>query len=561
MVAGPAPGMGGVPVPPADLSRVGHSIEDQIRLHYFSPAPNTYNPQLPPKKVQLDNGLIKDGKHPSFSDIGGKDIPGPGKYSAFVYEPGDMPMPGGGRVYLKDRNKVMQSKGLIGPKLAARMLREYAGAKYPDPGTYFPDVTSVRPRLTKLTKFGKQPKFPRPLRNSNEGPGVGKYDVQGAQEALDPFVPEGGKNWLNQHKPQYGYFDEATFVTMGNPGPGAYEQDKPKKQRDYSQEVYHHTTETMAESKALVKMHTSTDVPGPGQYSLPELPSLAQAPKMTGRTLPFAVPKPFAYNAQPDMGRKFQPLRASNSGDLIFGRNFKSGQEMLANYPAHHSAEKETGAAPAGGFSQRQMAEMERKKQLQLQNEQIAVDEQRIARKDKELSEKPGQSKWVEGGYEVFDLEPVFDSNGQPIAKKAKQEEPPPRSPKRDLLGAKASVLQEEHPAVLRAAQSYQRMGGKLYKPTKAFLPQAAKRPVAIDANDDSNISMNFDVGKKEYVGVTNALAGATEDLIQQMKAELPMGHLLHQSENALRDKALRKMNLDGIRPAVAFFFVLIRDS
>lgn len=122
----------------------------------------------------------------------------------------------------------MQSKGLVGPKLAARMLREYAGAKYPDPGTYFPDVTSVRPRLTKLTKFGKQPKFPRPLRSSNEGPGVGKYDVQGAQEALDPFVPEGGKNWLNQHKPQYGYFDEATFVTMGNPGPGAYEQDKPK---------------------------------------------------------------------------------------------------------------------------------------------------------------------------------------------------------------------------------------------------------------------------------------------------------------------------------------------
>ena len=101
-------------------------------------------------------------------------------------------------------------------------------------------------------------------------------------------------------------------------------------QRDYSQEVYHHTTETMAESKALVKMHTSTDVPGPGQYSLPELPSLAQAPKITGRALPFAVPKPFAYNAQPDMGRKFQPLRASNSGDLIFGRNFKSGIDSIS---------------------------------------------------------------------------------------------------------------------------------------------------------------------------------------------------------------------------------------
>ncbi|CAD7928830.1 unnamed protein product [Amoebophrya sp. A120] len=558
-MVGPAniPGRSGVPAPPADLAPSGHSIEDQIRFHYFSPAPNTYNPNLPPKKQQLDNGLIKDGKHPSFTDLSGADIPGPGQYSAFVYEPGDMPMPQGGRVYQKDRTKVMQGKGLIGPKHAARMLKEYAGAKFPDPGTYFPDVTNVRPRLAKLDKFGKQPKFPRPFRSTMDGPGVGKYDVMSAQEFLDPFVPEGGKNWLNQHKPQHGYFDEATFVTQANPGPGAYTPQMLPARRDFAQEAFHHTTETMEESKALVKKHTSSDAPGPGQYSLPELPSLSQAPKIVGRTLPYAVPKPFSYNAQPDMARKFQPLRSSNSGDLIYGRSFKSGQQMLQNYPSHSSSTRNgapDGPPAIGTYSQRQLADQAKKKQKDMENEQIAMDEHRIARKEKELSEKPGQNKWVEGGFEMFDLEPMFDTNGQPIKKKAEpSHSPTAKSPNRvDFLTAKPADIADEHPAVLRAAQNYQQMAGKIYKPIKGFLPGAAKRPVAIDPSDDSNMTLSFDVGRKEYIGITKALRDATEDLIQHMKAELPMEHLLHHSENSLRNKALRKMNLDGIRPAVS---------
>ncbi|CAD7925114.1 unnamed protein product [Amoebophrya sp. A25] len=572
------PGTGGVPAPPADLAPCGHSIEDQIRLHYFTPAPTAYNPSVPSKRRQLDNGLIKEGLHASPAKDEG---PGPGQYSAFIYEAGDIPLPQGGRIYLKDKEKVLQSKGVIGPKLAARMLKEYAGSKFPDPGTYFPEVKGVRPNYIKLTKFGKNPRFPRSFRKE-EGPGVGRYDVMESLEFLDPFLPDGGKGVLNQPKLPT-YFDEASQVTQDVPGPGAYSPKMLPARKDFSQEMVHHTTETMEESKALVKKNTSVEAPGPGRYSLPELPPLHDAPKITGRALPHSMPRPFAYNSQPDMTRKFQPVRNQNSGDLIFGRNFKGGQQMIRNYPgastvgagatsstvlAHESTSSTLSQMrPPGGqastYTQRQHEIARQKRQKEMEAEQIVLDEFRIAKKDKELSEKPGQSKWVEGGCEVFEVEPLFDNNGNAIAKspgRAAGSPPPDGSPKSvrsggsprvDLLTAKPEAIRDEHPAVLRAAQSYQKMGGKCYKPTKAFLPMAAQRPVALDASDDSNVCLSFDVGRKEYIGVADALAGATEDLIQHMKNDLTLDELLHVSENALRSKARRKMTIDGIRPTV----------
>lgn len=113
---------------------------------------------------------------------------------------------------------------------------------------------------------------------------------------MDPFLPSGGKGLLKQHKPATSYFDEVTYSTIDHPGPGKYTPNLPADRVDFSQAVFSHTTETMAESKKLVQRVTggASEVPGPGAYSLPELPSIhGTGPKMLGRQLPFAVPKPY----------------------------------------------------------------------------------------------------------------------------------------------------------------------------------------------------------------------------------------------------------------------------
>ena len=92
---------------------------------------------------------------------------------------------------------MLAAKGLVGPKLAARMLREYSGAKHPEPNRYFPIVESTKPRVAKLGKFSKQAKFPRSFRTES-APQIGQYEVQSALDFLDPFLPDGGKHLLGQ---------------------------------------------------------------------------------------------------------------------------------------------------------------------------------------------------------------------------------------------------------------------------------------------------------------------------------------------------------------------------
>ena len=93
--------------------------------------------------------------------------------------------------------KVLRAEGVVGPKLAARMLREYSGAKHPEPTKYFPTMDSTKPRVAKLGKFSKQPKFPRSLK-SESAPQIGQYEVQSALDFMDPFLPGGGKHLLSQ---------------------------------------------------------------------------------------------------------------------------------------------------------------------------------------------------------------------------------------------------------------------------------------------------------------------------------------------------------------------------
>lgn len=110
----------------------------------------------------------------------------------------------------------------------------------------------------------------------------------------------------------------------------------------------------------------------------------------------------------------------------------------------------------------------------------------------------------------------------------------------------------DEHPSVLKAAGYYQKLGGKCYKPTNKFLPLASNRYVKVDASQDGNTSINFDVAKRQFVETSEALDGAAKDFINDMKKRLQTQEMLADAEDQLRDKALKRMSMDGIHERTA---------
>ena len=325
---------------------------------------------------------------------------------------------------------------------------------------------------------------------------------------------------------------------------------------------------------------------------MPDVPRLSGAPKFQGRALAFAVPKPFHYNAQPDLGRKYQPLRVSNSGDLIFGRNFKAGNDVLM-YPDPSGRKPPTGKSasstsaagvvpPAGGLTavERRRDETKHEKKGYKEDEAILLADQRQHQKDNELRYEPGKPKWREGGFEIleqgeyapgspgagggalgasssptgdFQIVPQVDTSMRTkgsllVATSGRGDQ---HLHKRDLLAAHPADL-EEHPYVLRAAANYQQLAGKCYRPTKKFLPMASRRYVKLDAGEGGETSLDFDIARRQYTGIADTLENATNNLIHALKPEAQMEDLLSASEVALREKATRNMRLDGVRPDVA---------
>lgn len=153
---------------------------------------------------------------------------------------------------------------------------------------------------------------------------------------------------------------------------------------------------------------------------------------------------------------------------------------------------------------------------------------------------------WEEGGQEVY----THVSEREKI--KSRQSLGHSPNDNHRSQGSRSTRPREEHPSVLRAAAYYQQLGGKCFKPTKEFLPMAQKRYVKINAAEDSMLTLDFDVAKRQYEGVVSHLNEATSDLIDHFTQSLSKDALMAQSEDGLRNKAERKMLLDGVKNDVA---------
>lgn len=291
-------------------SYVPRSIEDQIRLAYWTPSPHAYSPTYDPTHFdKKPGGKISEAVLPSPLDAPARtsaDTPGPGAYAL----PPDFPLPEGGRV---NRDPPIQ-------KLKIDHIL------YPTPGpvAYNPENPAATCGKKQLP-FSKEKKVPLFIQNEERRarciPAPGDYDVDRAHDAYLPFLPEGGR--ICQGEKPESYFDAVTKLSKGVPGPGSYQPSDSAWRKPIGVGVWRFESETLAQSRKLVEDATgaSSGPPGPGAYSLPEEKPV-RIPSLKGRKLPHAMPRPYNYNCMPDLCQKFKsfvPLREQNSGDAIFG--------------------------------------------------------------------------------------------------------------------------------------------------------------------------------------------------------------------------------------------------
>jgi hypothetical protein len=282
------------------------SIEDQVKLNYVNPAPNTYAPREPARFTQVPGGKVSDAQIPSYLDVAAQrsTAPGPGAYE--VVDDG-MALPEGGQW------------GEIGE----RPFRLPDGT--PSPDAYDPKLV---PRTVKLAKFTTMSKKEIPAylqeaeRLGHSLPGPGQYDDMEAFGNINPFLPTGGKTL--QASKNTSYFDDVAKAHAHSTGP-KYDIRKDFVVEPQGQPVYRYQSSTWEQTKALVEDACATHVPGPGAYEAVQPPPPPGAPdfKRCGRDYPAALPPPFDYNCAKDVARRYVPLRKSGAHDQIYGR-FKS---------------------------------------------------------------------------------------------------------------------------------------------------------------------------------------------------------------------------------------------
>lgn len=427
------------------------SIEDQIRYSYFSPPPTQYDINF---RKNTTGGLISTSEFTSQLDEQAKTMEGNPSPDTYL-GPGEFIFPSGGRVYPPKP-----------PKESEINVSILVADPGPGPGRYHPPSPKKNETMGSFTKDIREPKYINDAIRQTEGiPPVGHYNSAISQEFLDPFLPAGGAVCNQVKLPSY--FDEIVKTHDGVPDPTEYAHHGKIELKAVGKPQYKFVSETMNESKKLVRKALATDIPGPGAYTVPEL-NAGKSCTMQGRALGHGMPAPYNYNSQPDLARKFIPVRQANNGDLIFGRRFRTEEETKLRKEDEIQKTERTPSASS----------------VKSRNGDACSDVSEVASDTSNLHEG-----WIEGGFQKA------------------------LSKSRSAPGhiQKAPV----HASVQNAARYYPSLAGHIAKETKTFLPMAARRLIAIPMDSQSQTYTDYLIAKQSLRILAEDLAAATKSAIE----------------------------------------------
>jgi len=208
--------------------------------------------------------------------------------------------------------------------------REFA----PEPATYDPEKVTMHSKLTKFTS--KAERVPEHIaeaeRAGKNTPGPAYEDVNShGSKYHKPFLPNGGRTL--DAAPNSSYFDDVAKSRAHQVGP-KYDVTRDFINEPQGKPVYRYQSETLEETKRMVKQALGAEAPGPGAYDLPAVkpPPGAIPFEGLGRDNPYALPSPFEYGGTKDYTRRYYvPLLQSGSADAIYGRFDGKGQRATAN--------------------------------------------------------------------------------------------------------------------------------------------------------------------------------------------------------------------------------------
>jgi len=480
-----APGPRMRPPQPANPRRVraALTLEDQVRFAYFVPDPTAYGPPNTHSQslgAPKAFGKISSSVHPSPLDHAARStahVPGPGSYSAPDLH--RFALPEGGRL---NRNPPVEK---------VKYFDEYP---QPGPGQNGIPEDPTRPRLVHGA-FGRDKRVSKyimdEVNRSKNIPGPGAHDVLESMDALDPFCPEGGRT-MGQGKPG-SYFDAATSRYKDNPDPGAYTlQSGLKTNTAVGKVVYRYESATMSETKDLVNRIAGgmQEAPGPGAYDVPDPQPSGPVPSLKGRSLPFAMPHPFAYNCAPDtLGKYSSSVLNRNSSDMIFGTGVRKGGRGSRTKP---------GSPDPNG-------DLVEEKQLPVEVGPLAAEQ------------PESQVEWRAGGFASL--------------KKTRSSSSPQQKP--------------EHPLVREAAKCYPMLQRK-HRSASSFLPMASRRSESVGTHATSEECERLRCGKWQLGALANGLHQATAAALEPLDVD----KLKRDAIKVLELKAKERMSLEGVSRA-----------
>eukprot|EP00928_Gymnodinium_smaydae_P060585 TRINITY_DN442_c0_g2_i1.p1 TRINITY_DN442_c0_g2~~TRINITY_DN442_c0_g2_i1.p1 ORF type:complete len:541 (-),score=98.10 TRINITY_DN442_c0_g2_i1:127-1749(-) len=493
------------PRPPTNIVKP-KTIEDQIRLQYYTPSPVAYRPRGVHINDPKPLGKISEARVPSVHDHEPRNkswVPGPGSY-----QPLSMMncLPEGGRI-----NRTAPAEKF--------KLDEYPT---PAPGDYGVPNDPMVPRQVN-GKFSKDPRCTKFIKDeemrSRHIPGPGAHQVQESMDSVKPFCPSGGRT-LHLNKPA-SYFDVAPKRWEANPPPASYDLPsavKPNKAQ--GKLVYKYESATITETKAMMA-RLGSDQPGPGAYDLPETAPLGGAPTLKGRAVAHGMPHPYAYNCAPDLCRNYEslaPVRQQNSAVQIYGNG-------LARRGGSASAPKFTGAAAGrgrggGGGSSRPSSSGSGAGPV-------------IPRENLRDPDKAYDSDFPQG-LTALDLNPEdvvqWRSGGFAPIKKTKS------SP--NLV----SRQQPDHPIVEDAKKYYPSLGVR-NRDRKTFLPGTVRKNEPVATHENAEEYQELRRRQVEFKAVAHGIQNATAAAMEP----LDLGRLRKDAMEMIVDKAKNRLLLEGV--------------